>query len=94
MTDKICSECGKNLVVRMGKFGKFLACSGFPDCKHTEALEEIVNVKCPDDGGDIVIRKTRKGKTFYGCKNWPNCKFASWTKPKGSTDAPTPAKES
>ena len=77
-----CPECGKQLVVRVGKFGKFLACSTFPECKHTESLEETVNAKCPTDGGNIVIRKTRKGKVFYGCKNWPGCKFASWTKPK------------
>ncbi len=80
--DKNCPECGKQLVVRTGKFGKFLACSGFPECKHTEALEEKINAKCPEDGGEIVVRKTRKGKTFYGCKNYPNCKYASWTKPK------------
>lgn len=79
---KKCPECGKDLIVRIGKFGKFLACSGFPECRHTESLEEVVNVKCPEDGGDIVIRHTRRGKTFYGCKNWPGCKFASWTKPK------------
>ncbi|MBI2017689.1 type I DNA topoisomerase [Candidatus Daviesbacteria bacterium] len=82
MVDKNCPLCGKQLMVRIGKFGKFLACSGFPDCKHTESLEEKVNAKCPLDGGEIVVRKTRKGKTFYGCKNWPGCKFASWTKPK------------
>ncbi|MDD5147484.1 MAG: type I DNA topoisomerase [Candidatus Daviesbacteria bacterium] len=81
---KKCPECGKELIVRIGKFGKFLACSGFPDCKHTEGLEEKVNAKCSLDGGDIVIRHTRRGKTFYGCKNWPVCKFASWTKPKSS----------
>ncbi len=81
---KKCPECGKELIVRVGRFGKFLACSGFPDCKHTEAIEEIVNAKCPQDQGDIVVRKTRRGKTFYGCKNWPVCKFASWTKPKTS----------
>lgn len=82
--DKNCPKCGKRLMVRVGKFGKFLACSGFPDCKHTEALEEKIDAVCPDDGGQIVVRKTRHGKTFYGCKNWPTCKFASWTKPKGS----------
>lgn len=79
---KKCPECGKELIVRIGKFGKFLACSGFPECKHTESLEEKVDVKCPLDGGEIVVRHTRRGKTFYGCKNWPGCKFASWTKPK------------
>jgi DNA topoisomerase-1 len=82
---KKCSECGKELIIRIGKFGKFLACSGFPECKHTESLEEKINAKCPQDGGEIVVRKTRRGKTFYGCKNWPGCKFASWTKPKSAT---------
>ncbi len=82
VTDKICPLCGKNLIVRIGRFGKFLACSGFPECKHTQSLEEIVNAKCPEDGGDIVVRHTKKRKTFYGCKNWPKCKYASWTKPK------------
>ena len=80
---KKCPKCGKDLIVRIGRFGKFLACSGFPDCKHTEAIEELVNAKCPDDGGDILVRHTKRGKTFYGCKNWPGCKYASWTKPKG-----------
>lgn len=83
-TNRICPECGKPLLVRIGKFGKFLACSGFPECKHTESVEERVNAKCPEDGGEIVIRKTRRGKTFYGCKNWPTCKFASWNKPKSN----------
>ncbi|MBI2329931.1 type I DNA topoisomerase [Candidatus Daviesbacteria bacterium] len=81
-TGKMCPKCGKELIVRIGKFGKFLACSGFPECKHTESMEEKINAKCPDCGGEIVVRKTRHGKTFYGCKNWPTCKFASWTKPK------------
>lgn len=80
--DKNCPVCGKQLVVRTGKFGKFLACSGFPDCKHTERLEEKIDAKCPNDGGEVVVRKTKKGKTFFGCKNWPKCTFASWTKPK------------
>ncbi len=79
---KKCPDCGKDLIIRIGKYGKFLACSGFPDCKHTEGLEEKINVKCPVDGGEIVVRHTRRGKTFYGCKNYPGCKFASWTKPK------------
>ncbi|MBI2601018.1 type I DNA topoisomerase [Candidatus Daviesbacteria bacterium] len=81
-TGRMCPKCGKELIVRIGRFGKFLACSGFPECKHTESVEEKVNVKCPDCGGEIIIRKTKRGKTFYGCKNWPGCKFASWTKPK------------
>ncbi len=88
VSDKKCPQCGKDLIVRYGRFGKFLACSGFPDCKHTESLEEKVNAKCPQDSGDIVVRKTRRGKTFYGCKNWPVCKFASWTKPKPQHSLP------
>ncbi|MCL5784816.1 MAG: type I DNA topoisomerase, partial [Patescibacteria group bacterium] len=84
-TGKQCPECGKELIVRIGKFGKFLACSGFPACKHTESLEEKIDAKCPQCGGEIVVRRTRRGKTFYGCKNWPGCKFASWTKPKSNT---------
>lgn len=82
--DKNCPECGKPLVVRFGKFGKFLACSGFPDCKYTENLEEKIDTPCPKCGGEIVIRHTRRGKTFYGCKNYPKCQFASWTKPEKS----------
>jgi len=82
LAGKKCPECGKELIVRIGKFGKFFACSGFPECKHTESMEEKVNAKCPQDGGEVVVRKTRRGKTFYGCKNWPVCKYASWTKPK------------
>ncbi len=81
VVDKNCPLCGKPLTVRFGRFGKFLACSGFPECKHTESLEEAIDAKCPDCGGDILLRKTRKGRPFYGCKNWPTCKFASWTKP-------------
>lgn len=82
-TDRICPKCGSNLVVKFGKFGKFLACSGFPDCKHTESMEEKIDVPCPDCGGEVVLRKTKKGRPFFGCKNYPNCKFASWNKPQG-----------
>ncbi len=87
VSDKMCPECGKQLLVRTGRFGKFLACSGFPDCKHTEAIEQIVEAKCPDDGGDIVVRRTKKGKIFYGCKNYPKCKYATWNKPKAAADS-------
>lgn len=90
---KKCPECGKELIIRIGKFGKFLACSGFPDCKHTESLEESVNALCPLDAGQILVRHTKRGKTFYGCKNWPVCKFASWTKPKADKAEPVIASE-
>ena len=83
-TDQKCEKCGKMMVIRYGRFGKFLACSGFPDCKNTKPLVAETGLTCLEDGGNIVMRKTRKGKTFWGCSNWPECKYASWTKPKGS----------
>ena len=76
-----CPDCGKELVVRYGRYGKFISCSGFPDCRHTEAWLEKIGVLCPKDQGDIVERKTRKGRTFYGCANYPNCDFTSWKLP-------------
>lgn len=82
VSDKLCPNCGKNLIVRTGRFGKFLACSGFPECKYTESMEEKINAKCPEDQGEIVARRTKRGKVFYGCKNYPKCKYASWSKPK------------
>ena len=82
--DKECPECGKQLVVRTGKFGKFLACSGFPECKHTEQIDQMGDIKCPKDGGQIVQRRTKTGRPFWGCKNYPNCDFASWNKPTES----------
>ncbi len=81
VVDEKCPKCGKNLVVKFGKFGKFLACSGFPDCKYTASMDEKIDIPCPDCGGEIVVRRTKKGRIFYGCKNWPTCKFASWKKP-------------
>jgi len=78
---RICPECGHELVIRWGRYGKFISCSGFPDCRHTEAWLEKIGVLCPKDQGDIVERKTRKGRTFYGCANYPNCDFTSWKLP-------------
>lgn len=82
-TDVVCDKCGKPMVIRYGRFGKFLACSGFPDCKNTKPLVEDTGMVCPDDGGKVITRKTKRGKTFWGCSNYPKCKWASWTKPKG-----------
>ena len=76
-----CPECGKDLVIRWGRYGKFISCSGFPECRHTEAFLEKIGVKCPLDGGEIVQRKTRKGRTFFGCENYPTCEFTSWKRP-------------
>ena len=76
-----CPECGKELVIRWGRYGKFISCSGFPDCRYTEAWLEKIGVTCPKDGGEIVERKTRKGRVFYGCANYPACDFTSWKRP-------------
>jgi DNA topoisomerase-1 len=76
-----CPECGHELVIRWGRYGKFISCSAFPACRYTEAWLEKIGVKCPKDGGDIVSRKTRKGRTFFGCANYPNCDFTSWKQP-------------
>ena len=76
-----CPTCGKELVIRYGRFGKFISCSGFPDCRYTEPWLLKIGVACPTDGGELVERKTRKGRTFFGCVNYPNCDFTSWKKP-------------
>lgn len=78
--DEKCPECGNTLVVRTGRFGKFIACSNFPTCKYTRQKLETIDMKCPKCSGDIVVKKTRYGKTFYGCSNYPTCTFAAWKK--------------
>jgi DNA topoisomerase-1 len=78
---RACPECGHELVVRWGRYGKFISCSNFPNCRHTEPWLEKIGVACPKDGGEIVERKTRKGRIFYGCSNYPECDFTSWKRP-------------
>jgi DNA topoisomerase-1 len=78
---RACPTCGHELVIRWGRYGKFISCSNFPDCRYTEAWLEKIGVTCPKDGGDIVERKTRKGRVFYGCANYPACDFTSWKRP-------------
>jgi DNA topoisomerase-1 len=78
---RACPDCGKDLIIRYGRYGKFIACSGFPACRHTEAWLEKIGVTCPKDGGEIAERKTRKGRIFYGCVNYPACDFTSWKRP-------------
>ena len=85
-TEKICPDCGKPIVIRLGRFGKFYACSGFPDCKYTEKIIEKLGLQCPECGeGDVVIKHTRGRKIFYGCSRYPECKYASWTDPRSKT---------
>lgn len=80
---KDCPECGKPMLIKHGRFGKFMACSGFPDCRHTESFTEEVGVECPLCGGAILALKSKKGRRFFGCSNYPNCEFRSWNKPTG-----------
>ncbi len=80
-TDEVCERCGRNMVIKHGKYGKFLACPGFPECRNTKPLLEKAGVPCPKCGGDIVVKRTKKGRTFYGCANYPDCDFMTWNKP-------------
>lgn len=80
-TDVKCDNCGRNMVIKYGPHGKFLACPGFPECRNTLPYYEKIGVECPKCGGDIVIRSTRKGRKYYGCINYPDCDFSVWQKP-------------
>ncbi|MFQ5707402.1 MAG: type I DNA topoisomerase [bacterium] len=79
--DEYCQKCGKKMVIKHGRFGRFLACSGYPECKNTQSIS--IGVKCPkkDCNGDIVEKRSKRGRVFYGCSNYPKCKFATWNKP-------------
>jgi DNA topoisomerase-1 len=81
LVGRACPECGNELVIRWGRFGKFISCSNFPDCRHTEPWLEKIGVQCPLDGGELVERRTRRGRVFYGCANYPDCEFTSWKRP-------------
>jgi DNA topoisomerase-1 len=80
-TDEVCPKCGKPMVIKFGRFGKFLACSGYPECKTTKPFLVKVGVKCPECGGELVVKKSKKKRTFYGCSNYPDCNFILNTKP-------------
>lgn len=81
VTDILCDKCGRNMVIKKGRYGKFLACPGYPECKNTRAIVEELNVACPKCEGRVVVRRTKKGRVFYGCSNYPECNFVSWDKP-------------
>ena len=81
VTDVICELCGRNMVVKYGPHGKFLACPGFPECRNTKPYLEKIGISCPKCGKEVVIRKTKKGRKYYGCENNPECDFMSWQKP-------------
>ena len=80
-TDIVCEKCGKLMVVKVGRYGKFIACPGWPECKNIIPYTEKVGVSCPDCGSDIIVRRTKKGKIFYGCSSFPKCNFMSWNEP-------------
>lgn len=80
-TDVICDKCGRNMVVKVGRYGKFLACPGYPECKNVKKLVIENGADCPKCGGKVVVKKTKKGRVFYGCNEYPNCDFVSWDEP-------------
>ena len=81
VTDVVCDQCGRNMVVKYGPHGKFLACPGFPECRNTKPYLEKIGVPCPKCGKEVILRKTKKGRKYYGCENNPECDFMSWQKP-------------
>lgn len=86
VTDVICEECGRNMVIKYGPHGRFLACPGFPECRNTKPYLEKIGVACPICGKDIVVRKTKKGRKYYGCEDNPTCEYMSWKKPVENSD--------
>ncbi len=80
-SDVVCEKCGRKMVYKISKFGKFLACPGYPECKNTKAIRHETGVKCPKCGGEILVKKSKKGKTYYGCENNPKCDFMAWDEP-------------
>ena len=85
VSDVVCDQCGRQMVIKYGPHGKFLACPGFPECRNTKTYFEKIGVKCPKCGRDIVIRKTQKGRKYYGCENNPECDFMTWQRPSDKT---------
>ena len=81
VTDVICDNCGRHMVIKYGPHGRFLACPGFPECRNTKPYYEKIGVLCPKCGGEVVLKKTKKGRKYYGCENNPECDFMSWQKP-------------
>ncbi|MGL4483353.1 MAG: DNA topoisomerase, partial [Anaerovoracaceae bacterium] len=87
LTDEICEKCGKQMAIKHGRFGEFLACTGYPECKNAKPIVKSTGIKCPTCGKDIIQRKSKKGKVFFGCSGYPDCKQIYWYKP---TDKPCP----
>lgn len=84
-TDEVCEKCGRRMVIKHGRYGRFLACPGFPECRNTKPLVEKTGARCPRCGGELVQRRSRKGRVFYGCSNYPDCDFTTWDRPTAET---------
>ena len=84
VTDVICEQCGRNMVIKFGRHGRFLACPGFPDCRNAKPLYEDAGVACPMCKAKVQIKKTKKGRIYFGCENNPTCEFMSWSRPTGN----------
>jgi DNA topoisomerase-1 len=80
-TDEVCDVCGRSMVIKWGRRGKFLSCSGFPECKNAKPIIVTAGANCPQCGAEMLERRSKKGKLFYGCSQFPKCKFATWDKP-------------
>jgi len=81
VSEEVCEKCGRLMVYKTGKFGKFLACPGFPECRNTKAITKEIGIKCPKCGKEIIEKKSRRGKLFFGCSAYPVCDFNSWDRP-------------
>lgn len=84
-SDVVCDKCGRKMVYKLGKFGKFLACPGYPECQNTMTIKVGTGVKCPKCDGELLVKKSRKGKTYYACENLPKCDFMAWDEPQKET---------
>ena len=80
-TDEVCELCGRPMVIKAGRFGEFIACSGYPECRNTKPIVKSTGVRCPKCGKDIVARKSKRGRVFYGCSGYPDCRTVFWDRP-------------
>ena len=80
-SDVVCEKCGRKMVIKVGRYGKFLACPGYPECNNAKPYYESADVDCPKCGGKVLKKKSKKGRTYYGCEHNPECDFVSWDKP-------------
>ena len=81
VSDVVCDKCGRMMVYKMGRYGKFLACPGFPECRNIKSIVVDAGFACADCGSPMTVRKTKAGKTYYSCSNYPTCKYMTWDKP-------------